>query len=243
LSWLFAVTNQRETKMKKFLSMFAVAFVLLFAGFVTEASAICYTNGDVKDIENGAAVSGVTVNMLDQSTAIVVDSTTTDANGHYQFSYSGTGSFNIYVSDTTSGFTYYEYTPTTSPYYGGQVVTRTCGSSTSTQTIDFLRIRPNGTVAGQINNNSNPPAPLANRRVVFYLYDINGGFVGSTDAYTDSSGNYSKTIGCGFKYTIFVESSGTEVVTAVNSSSGGGTFTQVGCIQASYSIYDFTIAP
>lgn len=222
--------------------MFAVAFVLLFAGFVTEASAVCYTSGDVKDIETGAAVSGVTVVMLDLSTNTIVDSTTTNSNGYYLLSVRGAGNFWIYVNDSTSGFIYREYTGTT-PYFGSQTPSRSCSWSTSTQQIDFLRIRPTTAIGGQVSNNANPPVTLANRKVVFYRYDLAGAYAGFLEAYTDSFGNYTTNLDCGYKYTIFVESYGTEVVTAVNSLSGGGTFTQIGCIQAGGTAFDFTIAP
>lgn len=194
--------------------MFAAAFVLLFIGFTTEASADCTITGQVYDYPSNQPVAGQGVTAYVGGSVYYTDSTT--YNGHY----------GVVVPDNSSGYvalstsSSYDYLSNfngyTSIYY------YTCGTSQSFSNISWYRGSAPQPIYGNVRQ-AFTNTPIANRTVRIYN-NLTSGAYGSNASYstvtTDANGNFTSSIKCLEDHDIVVLPQGTETGVTTQYQSG-----------------------
>lgn len=193
--------------------MFAAAFVLLFVGFTTEASADCTISGQVYDYPSNQPVVGQGISVYVGGSLYSTDSTT--SSGQYGVTVPNNSSGSVAVN-TSAPYDYLSnFNGYTSIYYFS------CGTSQVFSNISWYRGSAPQPISGNIRNLLTN-TPIANRTVRIYN-NLTSGAYGSGASYytatTDANGNFTSSITCLESHDIVIlrESSETVATTVYQS--------------------------
>lgn len=184
--------------------MFAAAFVLLFIGFTTEASADCTISGQVYDYPSNQPVVGQGITVYVGSSVYSTDSTT--SSGRYGVSVPNNSSGTVALDTSTS----YDYLSN----FGGYIsyYSYTCGTSQVFNNISWYRGSAPQPISGNVRHLFTN-TPIANRTVRIYN-NLTSGAYGSNASYytatTDANGNFTGSITCLEDHDVVVLPEGSE---------------------------------
>ncbi|HEX9929396.1 MAG TPA: hypothetical protein VGB02_12730 [Pyrinomonadaceae bacterium] len=184
--------------------MFAAAFVLLFIGFTTEASANCIITGQVYDYPSNQPVVGQGITVYVGSSVYSTDSTTTS------------GQYGVTVPNNSSGYVALDTSPSydyLSNFNGyTYYYLYTCGTSQVFSNISWYRGSAPQAISGNVRH-AFTNAPIANRTVRIYNNLIWGAYGSNASYYTattDANGNFTSSITCLEDHDIVVLPAGNE---------------------------------